>query len=272
MKKLIVLFTILFAVSSCKKDNFNILNLNNNKISVLGHGGMGIGQVYPINSFESILNCLNLGADGTELDVQMTKDSVLVAFHDRSLEHSTNISGQIFNKTWGEVKDVTYKNPLYTNYKLISLDELFKNIENPTKYIFFFDCKNFNPDTSSAYLNTFNNALIKIIDKYNLENTVYIEFKRKDLIKSLKIKRPDLKIFVYSNFDIALEMANEFQLKGITISVDNISTNEVLMAHNNGIMIAVFNIHSKERNINAIKKNVDFIQSDKVKHLIKILK
>ena len=139
MKKLIVLFTILFAVSSCKKDNFNILNLNNNKISVLGHGGMGIGQVYPINSFESILNCLNLGADGTELDVQMTKDSVLVAFHDRSLEHSTNISGQIFNKTWGEIKDVTYKNPLYTNYKLISLDELFTNIENPTKYIFFFD-------------------------------------------------------------------------------------------------------------------------------------
>lgn len=37
-------------------------------------------------------------------------------------------------------------------------------------------------------------------------------------------------------------------------------------------MIAVFNVHSKNKNIEAIEKNVDFIQSDKVKHLIKTLK
>jgi len=101
---------------------------------------------------------------------------------------------------------------------------------------------------------------------------VYIEFKRKDLIKSLKIKRPDLKIFEYSDFDLALDIVTEFQLQGITISVDNISKDEVIKAHNNGTMIAVFNTHSKNRNIEAIEKNVDFIQSDKVKHLIKILK
>jgi glycerophosphoryl diester phosphodiesterase len=43
-------------------------------------------------------------------------------------------------------------------------------------------------------------------------------------------------------------------------------------AHRNGTMVAVFNTHSKDRNMEAIEKNVDFIQSDKVKHLIKILK
>ncbi len=272
MKNVIALFIILFIVFSCQKKGFDIINLNNNKILVLGHGGMGIGQTYPMNSFESILNCLSLGADGTELDVQMTKDSILVAFHDESLEHSTDISGQIFNKTWSEIKHATYKNPIYTNYKLITLDELFTNISNQTEYKFFLDCKNFNPDTSSSYLNTFNNALIKIIDKHNLENSVYIEFKRNDLIKSLKIKRPDLKIFVYNDFHLALAMVNEFQLQGITISIDNISKNEVIKAHNNGTMIAVFNTHSKNRNIEAIEKNVDFIQSDKVKHLIRILK
>ena len=110
----------------------NILNLNNNRISALGHGGMGIGYTYPMNSFESILNCLNLGADGTEIDVQMTKDSVLVAFHDKSLEHSTNVSGQIFSKKWNEISDAVYKDPPYTNYRLITLDELFSNISNPS--------------------------------------------------------------------------------------------------------------------------------------------
>ncbi len=272
MKNVIALFTLFFIVSSCQKEDFDIINLNNNQISVLGHGGLGIDQTYPMNSFESILNCLSLGADGTELDVQMTKDSVLVAFHQEFLENSTNTSGRIFNKTWDEIKNATYKHPLYTNYKLISLDELFTNIENPTKYLFFFDCKNFNPSTSSSYLNTFNNALINIIDKHNLVNSVYIEFKREDLIESLRIKRPDLRIFIYSNSGLPLQLVNEFQLQGIAISVDKISKDEVVKAHNNGTMIAVFNAHSKSRNIEAIEKNVDFIQSDKVKHLIKILK
>jgi glycerophosphoryl diester phosphodiesterase len=272
MKNVITLFFLLFTVSSCQKEEFDILNLNNNQISALGHGGMGIEYTYPMNSFESILNCLNLGADGTEIDVQMTKDSVLVAFHDEFLEHSTNVSGQIFNKKWNEINGGVYTDQPYTNYGLINLDELFSNISNLTEYTFFLDCKNFNPDTSSAYLNTFNNALIKIIDKYSLENNVYIVFKRTDLIKALKNIRPDLKIFVYKNFDLALEVVNEFELQGITISVDKISKDEVIKAHNNGTMVAVFNTHSKNRNIEAIEKNVDFIQSDKVKHLIKILK
>jgi len=272
MKNIRVLFFILFVLFSCQEDDFDIINLNNNNITVLGHGGMGIGEKYPMNSYESILYCLNLGADGTEIDVQMTKDSVLVAFHDETLDHSTNISGQIFKKTWSEIKDATYVGALYTNYKLITLDELFTNIDNLNDFTFFLDCKNFNPDTSSFYLNTFNNALIKIIDKHKLENNIYIEFKRRELIQSLKIKRPDLKIFVYSNFEAGLVMANKFQLQGITISIDNISKDEVLQAHNNGTMIAVLKANSRSKNIEAIKKNVDFIQSDKVKYLIKVLK
>lgn len=272
MKKTIAIFTILLTVSSCQKEDFEIINLNNNKITVLGHGGMGIGQMYPINSFESIVNCLNLNPDGTELDVQMTKDSILVAFHDEFLENSTNFSGQIFNKTWDEIKNAKYKDPLYTNYKLITLDELFTNIETISKYTFFFDCKVYTPDTSKIYLNTLSNALIRTIDKYNLSNSVYIEFKTKDLIKSLKTKRPDLKIFASSGYEYAIEMINEFQLQGMVISLDKISEEEVLSAHKNGIMVAVSDIGSKNRNIEAIEKNVDFIQSDKVKHLINTLK
>ena len=80
---------------SCKKNKEEILNLNNNKIDVLGHAGMGISSLYPINSAESLLACLHSGADGTELDVQLTMDNVLVAFHDASLSDKTNLSGII---------------------------------------------------------------------------------------------------------------------------------------------------------------------------------
>ncbi len=272
MSKIISTIFIFFSIFSCKKDNFNIINLNGNKISVLGHGGMGISHTYPMNSFESIAYCLNIGADGTEIDVEMTKDSVLVAFHDLELSDKTNISGNIYNKNWNEISSAIYKDPVYAGYKVVNLDQLFSGISNISGKQFIFDCKNFNPDTSAYYRNTFCNAVIKIIDRYHLEDRAIIELKREDLIQTLKHLRPDLKIFVYSDFENSLVLAQRYQLEGITISVDKISKQQVILAHQNGLQVAVFNTHSEKRNIEAINKNVDIIQTDRLKHLIKVLK
>ncbi|HWR33473.1 MAG TPA: glycerophosphodiester phosphodiesterase family protein, partial [Chitinophagaceae bacterium] len=186
MKKIIILFLFSLSHISCKKEDYNIINLNGNRISVLGHGGMGISHTYPMNSFEAISNCLNLGADGTEIDVEMTKDSVLVAFHDLDLSDRTNISGTIYKKDWHEISHASYKEPLYTNYRIINLDRLFSGLGNKLDKLFALDCKNFNPDTSAYYRNTFCTALIKIIDNYNIQDNVILELKREDLIRTLK--------------------------------------------------------------------------------------
>lgn len=271
MRNIYYTFLLLCFVSSCR-EAFEISNLNGDVISVLGHGGMGIEHLYPINSFESIQNCLAVGADGTEIDVQMTKDSVLVAFHDERLETATFLEGKIYEQNWDEIKDATYLLPPYARYPVVKLDDLFSNLVNPKDYTYFLDCKNFKPDTTEMYHNTFNNALIKLIDDHQLENNVVIELKRRGLMRSLRNKRPDLKIFAYRSFEDGLPLVNEFQLEGITVAVNTITKEEVAEAHAQGIMIAVFNAHTKKRNLDAIDKNVDFIQTDKVNHLIKLLK
>lgn len=274
MRKYTIIILLLGVIMlSCNKNEFNIQNINDNTITVLGHGGMGISHVYPMNSYESIMNCLSIGADGTEIDVQMTKDSVLVAFHHEYLEHSTNSSRQIYQRDWHEIQGAYYSGGApYTYYRLITIDELFSHVDNKDDYTFFFDCKNFNPDSSSAYVNTFNSALIAVIDKHNLSENAYIELKREDIAKSLKARRPDLNIFIYNNFGTAINLVKKYNLQGIVISVDNISKEMVQEAHNNNIMVSVFNTHSKQRNIDAINKNVDFIQTDRLKHLIRLLK
>lgn len=272
MKKLLALILILYTFISCEKEEFDIINLNDNKISILGHGGMGIESLYPINSFESIVSCLNLDSDGTEIDVEMTKDSVLVAYHDTDLSSKTNISGKIYAKNWNEIKNATYKDPLFAGYKIINLDMLFSRLGSKTGKIFAFDCKNFNPDTSAFYLNTFCNALIKIIDKYGIQDNVILEFKREDIIKTIRTRRPDLKVFIYSEFESGLFLAQKYQLQGIVISIDKITKEQVSIAHDKEVMITVFNTHSKKRNIDAINKNVDIIETDKLKHLIEVLK
>ena len=274
MKNIILLLSLLITISGCQKEDFDIVNLNNNEIAVYGHGGMGIGQTYPINSFESILYCLNIGTDGTELDVQMTKDSVLVAYHAMSLEHSTNSSGQINNKTWDEISHTTYNNPPYTNYKLISLTELFANIDNLHDFTFTFDCKLYNSshDLNSYYI-SFINAINRISDKFNLQDILHIESQNKEFLRLLQASQRDYKLFIYpSSFEEGFQIAKSLNLYGITISTDDISKPQIENAHNNGLFVAIWNTNSKNKNIEAINKNPDFIQTDKVKHLVKLLK
>ena len=64
-----IIFFLLFLVSSCQKRNEYA------HIEVIGHGGMGLGNITSIfhdNSFESVDLALQFpGVDGVEVDVQM---------------------------------------------------------------------------------------------------------------------------------------------------------------------------------------------------------
>lgn len=272
MKKYSVsIILLIFLFIACKKEDFNIDNLND-EIIILGHGGMGIGQAYPMDSFESILKCINSGANGSEMDVQLTKDSVLVAYHSKDLSDNTNLSGVINDLNWNEIKNAYYVNTPYLNYKIISLDQLFSNIDNIRDYKFTFDCKLYTNKNSTDFQNIFANSIVKIIDKFGIENCVYIESQSKDFLIKLKGKNENYKLFIYpSSFENGLKTALDLDLYGITISTEDISKDQIEIAHSNNLYVAIWNTHSKNKNIEAVKKNPDFIQTDRVEHLVRLL-
>ena len=258
---------------SCSKNEFSVNNLNGNKVAAFGHGGMGTKSNYPINSFESIMKCLNFGADGTELDVQLTKDNVLIAFHDNNLAESTTSLGLVNTLNWADIKEAHYTNPLYTNYSVISLDQLFSNIDNLHQYTYTFDCKlNYGSDDPISYNTRFTNAIEQIVNKFNLINNVFIEAQDETFLTLLKLKRNNYKLFIYPNsFNSGLEIAQRLNLYGITISTAIVSKENIETAHKSNIHVAIWSIGSKAANIEGINKNPDFIQSDKIKNLIDLV-
>lgn len=269
MKKYLT-FTVLLALLliSCGKEDLNI----NNEIIVLGHGGMGIGQTYPINTFESILKCLNSGTDGSEIDVQLTKDGVLVAFHGQDLSDNTNLSGAINDFNWSEIENAFYTDTPYLNYSILSLDQLFANIPNLNNYKFTFDCKLVTNNNPVNFKEAYINSLSKIIDKYDLKSNVYIESQDTSFLVQLKEKDPSYQLFIYpSSFEEGFNIALDLDLYGITISTKNVSREQIAQAHNNNLKVAIWNTHSKSKNIEGVNKSPDFIQTDKVKHLVDLL-
>lgn len=265
-----ILFTIL---TSCKSESFEIENLNGNKIDALGHAGMGVTDIYPSNSAESILNCLNLGATGSEMDIQMTSDGILVLYHDETLDQKTDLQGTIYSQTWEEIKDARYDEMPYSNYKIARLSDLIENIDHPEDYIFTLDIKLYpDPINFEVQFDEFTDAIIALFNEYNLHSHVYIESQSTQFLSLLQSKASNIDLYYYpQTFQDGLSSALSLNLKGISISTFSITKEEIRQAHDAGVFVTIWNLKSKDDNVDAIQKNPDMIQTDKVKYLVDIL-
>lgn len=64
---------------------------------------------YPENSIPAIESIIRMGADIMELDLKLTKDSVLVLSHDRTIDRCTNGKGKVSDYTYEELMQFNLK-------------------------------------------------------------------------------------------------------------------------------------------------------------------
>jgi glycerophosphoryl diester phosphodiesterase len=73
----------------------------------IGHRGTGLtreGHPFPENSISSFLAAMEEGADGIELDVEITKDGELIVMHDDTVDRTTNCTGCVSEMTFEEIR------------------------------------------------------------------------------------------------------------------------------------------------------------------------
>lgn len=72
--------------------------------SVISHRGGG--QNFPENTLYSFSKSIEIGCDALELDVQVTKDGVVVVYHPDDLKQWTNGLGKVSEHTWDVIKEL----------------------------------------------------------------------------------------------------------------------------------------------------------------------
>lgn len=78
---------------------------NSEYVIVISH--RGDWRNYPENSIPAIESVIRMGADMMELDVKMTKDSVLILMHDKTIDRMTNGKGLVSDITYDSL--MTFK-------------------------------------------------------------------------------------------------------------------------------------------------------------------
>ncbi|MFK8044574.1 MAG: glycerophosphodiester phosphodiesterase family protein [Crocinitomicaceae bacterium] len=162
--------------------------------------------LFPANSFEAIQYSADvLGAEGVEIDVQLTKDSVLVLFHDPFITTSPGFSGCIGNYKWNVLKDLKHNN---SDYHIVKLDTVMQYLKD-RKVKVYLDIKPFD------FCNGVNKPLEIIANEVDSIMKNYSDFERKLVIagslnrKLLQLLNTDYKCFESTTIDEVLRVAEE---------------------------------------------------------------
>jgi len=271
MKQLVILTSIFIFLISCKK-NISLSNLNGDKIGCFGHAGMGSKSIYPANTLQSFEACLTKGADGTEMDVQVTKDGVLVIFHNDDLSGTTACGGNIRDLNWDEISACRINSLLFKHLDIVSFDEFMQTIDNPFKYTFTFDCKcTPGADNENEYYQRFTNSIIKTIGDYGLEQNIFIENSDPAFLNLLKGLNNNLKLFLITeDYASGIKTAMQNNFYGLSASNELISKDQVSDAHSQNIRITLYGVQTNRQNYDAVEKQPDFIQTDDLDYLLRL--
>ena len=103
----LAVWTALFAISCTQQPTFDtrvekilyeINDPESDYVVVASH--RGDWRNYPENSIPAIESVIRMGVDIMELDVKMTKDSVLILMHDKTIDRMTNGKGRVCDITY----------------------------------------------------------------------------------------------------------------------------------------------------------------------------
>ena len=214
---IIVCFSLIFSIG-CNKIDYP------NDIIILGKGGMGDANSYPMNSRISYFGALNYNLDGVEIDVQLTNDGQLIAFHNSELQLMTNLNGVIYDYTWDSLKEnAQFINQKYKEYKLISVDEIIDIF--PNNAFFSLDLKINNPNNDPDYYDKLLGAIGLL---YSKTNRFAVENMNVSFLNQLKSLFPELIVYLGSvNPEEDIQVAIDNNFDGIVIP-DNLANAAII--------------------------------------------
>lgn len=86
----------------------------------------GASKIAPENTMPAFKLAYQLGAEGIETDIHLTKDHIPVLIHDERVERTTNGIGHIKDYTFEQIKQLdagSWFSPRFSNTRIVSLEE-----------------------------------------------------------------------------------------------------------------------------------------------------
>ncbi len=231
---------------------------------IIGHGGAGQKAEEPMNSRASMERALGYGVEGVELDVQLSADSVLVAYHAQDLSELTTCEGSINSMTWKELRNCYVVSRSGQSFAIERLDSLLSELASKRPDIdITLDCKLFAAGDWWPYLRTYARAIVALNRIPSIQGHLNVECQVDAFLLLLQTEQPYIPLYRYAtDMEEAIWRAVTSHFQGIVVSNDRANKEQVRRAQDLGLEVTLFGAGGRWSHFIALRKGPDRLQTD----------
>jgi len=235
------------------------------KTKIIAHRGGA--AVKPENTLAAFKNAVELGADGVEFDVQLTKDGEVVVIHDEFINRTMTGEGLVKDHTLAELRQLSageFFDSEFKDEKIPTLAEVLELVQDLE--VINIELKNFlpYPELEAKVLN--------LVDQFGIRDQVIISSFNHYSLQKLKKMQPEIKTgaLMASKMINPSDYAFKRGFDALHLHFLTADQEVVDKSHFMGMQLNVYTVNFPESVEELLAKGVDMIMTDDVEMALEL--
>ena len=262
------------------------------RLLVLGHAGSGFfTPISPFNfrppsSWLGVRHALNHGADGAEVDLQLSQDSVVVLYHDPKLENMSTGQGCVSQISAAQLTQLRYRGgwpyDWFQHEQPITFDTLLARVSRrpggfPHLHLDLHESDVCRPTGHQLdRLPVLMRQIARSLARYHVppQSVLLVTSEPAALHLSQQLM-PQVPIgleITTEDFAVSLRLAQTEKVHAVVLDADRVQPEQAVQAHAAGLAVVVFGGRSAKDIKRVLASKPDEIEVDNVKRLLIMLR
>lgn len=227
------------------------------KTKIIGHRGGAAG--YPENTLAAFKKAVELGADGVEFDVQLTKDGEVVVIHDELIDRTMTGSGLVKNFSLSELRQMSageFFSPDFKEEKIPTLREVLEVVQDLE--VINIELKNYIPYPELE------EKVLKLVDEFEIRDQVIISSFNHYSLQKVKKLQPEIKTGALLMSKMINPSDYAFKRGFDALHLHFLTADQEIIDKSNfmGLQVSVYTVNFPEAVVELLEKGVDMIITD----------
>lgn len=235
------------------------------KTKIIGHRGGAEG--YPENTLAAFKKAVELGADGVEFDVQLTKDGEVVVIHDELIDRTMSGSGLVKEHTLKELRQLSageFFSPDFAAEKIPILAEVLEVVQNLE--VINIELKNYLPYPELE------EKVLKLVEQFGIREQVIISSFNHYSLQKIKKLQPEIRTGALLMAKIINPSDYAFKRGFDALHLHFLTADQEIVdkSHFMGMQVNVYTVNFPESVVELLAKGVDMIMTDDLKMALEL--
>jgi len=235
------------------------------KTKIIGHRGGAAG--FPENTLAAFKKAVELGADGVEFDVQLTKDGEVVVIHDELIDRTMSGSGLVKDHSLSQLRQLSageFFSPDFKDQKIPTLAEVLEIVQDLE--IINIELKNYLPYPELE------EKVLKLVDQFQIRDQVIISSFNHYSLQKVKKLQPEIKTGALLMAKIINSSDYAFKRGFDALHLHFLTADQEIVdkTHFMGMQLNVYTVNFSESVVELLDKGVDMIMTDDLEMALKL--